>query len=480
MIVFVFFLIIFLFVLIQKTSYQEEIEEKIVREPLVAGTWYPGNKLTLTKTVDDYLANAREVEIDGSIKALIVPHAGYIYSGQVAAQGFNRLEKDYKRVILIGTNHVSGVNVQGISVPKFTHYKTPLGEVKVSSIAKELLKNSLFVNVPEAHTAHILEIELPFLQRKLTDFEIIPLVTGGLSLDQIQQAADILSEYVDDDTLIVISSDLSHYHTYDEAVSLDTTCINSIEALDFWEATNCEACSLYAILILMDIAKQKNWQAKIIDYKNSGDTAGDKSRVVGYSAIVFYGEEKEPLTKHEQEILLTLARDTLEKYLTEGKKPKVDETQLTPALKKVQGCFTTLNKYHQLRGCIGHILPQEELYKCVMDNAVNAAVNDRRFHPVTYDELEDIVIEISVLSVPERLGFSSGEDLKNKLRPMVDGVVLKQGWRQSTYLPQVWEQLPEKEQFLSSLCRKGGMALDCWQDTSTEVSTYQAFVFEEE
>ena len=132
-----------------------------------------------------------------------------------------------------------------------------------------------------------------------------------------------------------------------------------------------------------------------------------------------------------------------------------------------------------LRGCIGHILPQEELYKCVMDNAINAAANDPRFQPVTEDELDDIDIEISVLTVPEKLDFSSGEDLKNKLKPMVDGVVLKRGFFQATYLPQVWEQLPAKELFLTNLCQKGGMSADCWNETSTEVYTYQAFVFAE-
>ena len=223
-------------------------------------------------------------------------------------------------------------------------------------------------------------------------------------------------------------------------------------------------------------------------YANSGDITGDNSAVVGYSAIAFVeqhekdknNEKKELLAKEEQKTLLKLARNTIETYLKTGKKPNVDETKLTPTLKKVQGCFTTLNKNHDLRGCIGHILPQEELYKCVMDNAISAAVSDPRFNQVGYNELKDIKIEISVLTVPKKLKFSSGEDLKNKLRPMIDGVVLKKGWHQSTYLPQVWEQLPNKEEFLSSLCVKGGMDSNCWQDTKTEVSTYQAFVFEEE
>jgi len=476
----IFFIIIIVLALIifAPPSLKTPHKEKVIREPIVAGTWYPGNKEELKSSVNKYYKNSEKLNIS-NIKALIVPHAGYAYSGQVAANGFNQLNKDYKKVFIIATNHAQGAYVNGISIPDVTHYKTPLGQLKISEIASELLKQDLFVNVPQAHTTHVIEIELPFLQQKLKDFEIIPLVTGSLNLEQIKQAADILSKYIDEDSLIVVSSDLSHYHPYEDAVKLDTVCIKNIESMNFEESAKCEACGIYAILILMDIAKRNEWNARIIDYKNSGDVSGDKSRVVGYSSIVFYPKKEKLLTKNEQDFLLELARETVENYVKNKKKPKIDETKLTPALKKVQGCFVTLNKNHNLRGCIGHILPKEELYKCVIDNAVNAAVNDHRFNPVTENELNEIQIEISVLTVPQRLEFSSGEDLKNKLKPNIDGVVLKKGFYQSTYLPQVWEQLSDKELFLSNLCMKGGMALNCWKDTSTEVYTYQTFVFEE-
>lgn len=453
-------------------------EEKIVREPAVAGTWYPGDKVQLSSLVEGYFSKAEEIELAGVVKGIIVPHAGYVYSGQVAAEGFKQLKENYKKVFIISTNHAQGANIQGISVPDVTHYKTPLGEVKVSKIAKELMKYDLFLNVPEAHTTHVIEIELPFLQEKLGEFEIIPMVTGGLSYEQIVEAADIISQYLDDETLIVISSDLSHYHPYDEAVGLDTECIKNIEALNFQEAAKCEACSLYAIFILMELAKRNGWQAKIIDYKNSGDTAGDKSSVVGYSSIVFYGEIEKELNEGEKNFLLKLARKKLESIYTE-EDVVVDSSELTPNLKKVQGCFTTLNENGNLRGCIGHILPHTELYKCVLENVENAALHDSRFKPVTQDELKDIEIEISVLSVPEKLDFSSPDGLLEKLRPLVDGVVLKYGLKQATYLPQVWEQLPDKEVFLTQLCIKSGSSADCWKDDNVEIFTYHANVFDE-
>ncbi|MBU0979239.1 MAG: AmmeMemoRadiSam system protein B [Nanoarchaeota archaeon] len=460
-------------VILLRNGNSEINEDRNVRQAAVAGTWYPGSKSDLEKSVDDYFAKAAEPDLEKDIKGLIVPHAGYVYSGQVAAQGFNQLTKQYDKVFILASNHAQGVDVKGISVPDFTHYSTPLGEVKVSEIAQELLDHDLFVSVPAAHTTHVIEIELPFLQQKLGDFEIIPLVTGPLNFEQIQQAADILSQYIDSRSLIVVSSDLSHYHPYDEALLLDTTCIKEVEAQDFEGAAKCEACGLYAMFILLELSKRNGWQAKIVDYKNSGDTSGDKSSVVGYSSIIFY---EQLLTEEEKTTLLKLARQQLESIYGEV---EMEEYELTPNLRKVQGCFSTLNKDSNLRGCIGHILPQEELYKCVMDNIQNAALHDARFQPVTEQELEDIEIEISVLTVPEKLPFESGEDLLQKLRPGIDGVVLKKGFRQSTYLPQVWDMFPDAETFLSSLCMKGGMPVDCWQDTSTEVLTYQAIVFDE-
>jgi len=198
---------------------------------------------------------------------------------------------------------------------------------------------------------------------------------------------------------------------------------------------------------------------------------------VGYSSIVFFENKQNDLSHNEKDYLLRLARQKLNS-IYDDKEINLDTKELTPNLEKVQGCFTTLNKNKNLRGCIGHILPQEELYKCVMDNIENAALNDRRFQPVIEDELDELEIEISVLSVPEKLEFSSPEDLLNKLRPMVDGVVLKSGFYQSTYLPQVWESFPSKELFLSSLCQKARLSHDCWK-SNIEVLTYQANVFDE-
>jgi AmmeMemoRadiSam system protein B/AmmeMemoRadiSam system protein A len=469
---------------------------KRVREPAFAGTWYPGTANELNNTVQEYFDNVKKLELNGTIKAIIVPHAGIEYSGQAAAAAFRQLEdQDYKTVIIIGPSHTDYFS--GALISNFTHYKTPLGLVNVSDKAKELLNEDLFQLNPKAEQdEHDIEIELPFLQETLNNFEILPIIIGAsTSQEELRQIALTLNKYVDDATLIVVSSDFTHYgNSYgyvpftnnisDNLKALDFGAISKISDIDpdgfidYYEKTGVTICGRMPIAILLYMLDNSHTQPQILYYDTSGRMTGDFSTSVSYVAMAFTGKQSE-LTNKEQAFLLKLARDTLETYLKTGKKPEVDKSELTPALEKVQGCFTTLNKFNNLRGCVGHILPQEELYKCVMDNAINAAVHDIRFNPVQYAELKDIDIEISVLTIPQPLEFTSGDDLLNKLRPMIDGVVLKRGFHQSTYLPQVWEDLPDKKVFLESLCRKGGMAEDCWQDTSTEVYTYQAFVFDE-
>ncbi|MBW2989851.1 AmmeMemoRadiSam system protein A, partial [Candidatus Woesearchaeota archaeon] len=391
------------------------------------------------------------------------------------------------------------------SILDVTHYRTPLGEVKLSKDAEKLLEEEMIKTVPEAHAKeHCLEIELPFLQKKLTDLEVVPIIVGRIDPTSFK---DSLAGYIDEKTLVVVSVDLSHYHPYEEAKQLDYYTIDRILSKDYEGIFKAEIDAPWAVSTLLMIAKEKGWKPYLLYYANSGDVSGDKSSVVGYAAMAFVdkgtgkernvegkadvGGEKEPsgelegekgseLSDKEKELLLGLARYSAENYLKAGKKTGVDESKLTAPLKKVQGCFTTFTKDDNLRGCIGHILPQEELYKCVMDNAINAALNDRRFDPVSYDEMKGIKIEISVLSVPEKVEFDSGDELLEKLRPMIDGVVLKQGFKQSTYLPQVWSNFNSKEEFLGSLCMKGGMGQPCWKDGSTEVHTYQAVVFGEE
>jgi AmmeMemoRadiSam system protein A len=300
--------------------------------------------------------------------------------------------------------------------------------------------------------------------------------------------AQAVATQLDDKTLIVVSSDLSHYHPYNDAVVLDTRCVKAMCNLDIADMESQEACGKLPILALLHLAHQNGWQARLLDYRNSGDTSGDKSRgVVGYSAIAFFAPARENSTTTEnyaapeRKLLLDLARRTLTfvvtnpslsgfEFNTKGMPTKLTETK---------ACFVTLTENGELRGCIGHILPQEPLYQAVEDNARNAAIRDPRFVPVQPGETGKIKIEISVLTEPKPLQFTSPEDLLAKLQPDKDGVVLKIDGRGATFLPQVWEQLPDKVEFLNRLSEKAGCAPGDWRGKDVSVSIYHVEAFKE-
>ncbi len=487
-----FIVFIFLYPSISKklAANEEKITRKIKR-PAVADRFYPASKEVLSSMIDDYFQRVETTPVE-NIRGLVSPHAGYIYSGPVAAYGYSLLQgKTFDTVIVMGPSH--HVRFKGASIPDATHIETPLGLVEVSPKTRELLKEKYFGCTPEAHTAeHSVEVQIPFLQEALKDFKIIPIVTGDVDPEKL---ADILMKYVDDKTLIVASSDLSHNLPYDEATKIDKFYVRSIINLNpslfnFFNPM-LRPCGRTPISVLVAIAEKKGWSAKALDYRNSGDITGEKStRIVGYTSIVFYkskaGEEVaktayQPITlkEEEQKFLLKLARESIENIL-QGKEPEINTEELSENLRTISGVFVTLTKNGKLRGCIGDLLPLEELYKGVMQNAVRAAVRDRRFLPVKLEEMEDIDIEISILSMPRKLKFKSPQELLEELTPNKDGVILIVGERSATYLPQVWEKIPDKEEFLSRLSVKAGLRSDSWKRGDAKIFTYQAQAFEEE
>ncbi|MBD3156131.1 MAG: AmmeMemoRadiSam system protein B [Candidatus Aenigmarchaeota archaeon] len=443
--------------------------KKDIRPSVVAGQFYPKKKEELEKMINDFLLKAK-VRNYPKVTGLIVPHAGYIYSGPVAAEAFKQINQDIKEVIILAPTH--HIRFQGASIGKFEYYSTPLGKVELSDKVENLLKEEIFVSVPDTHKReHSIEVEIPFLQEVLGDFKIIPIITGSVDPKKL---ADTLMNYVNEGTLIVVSSDLSHYHSYESAVELDRSCINNIINFDFDELEEREACGKVPILTLMYLADKLDWEGKLVDYRNSGDTAGNNNRVVGYTSIVFY---RPPLKREDQEFLLNLSRKTIDNYLKNGSKPKLNRREISQELKKPSGCFVTLFKEGQLRGCVGCIFSEKELYQSIIENTINAAFKDARFPPVTEDEIDDIKIEISILSDPKELSFKDSEELLSKLTPIKDGVLLENGPRSATYLPQVWKQLPDKEEFLCRLCMKAGLPPESWKENDTKIKIYRDFAF---
>ena len=505
-----------------------------MREPAVAGAFYRRGKDLLREQVERCFSlplgpgKVPSVSRPGArkIKGAVFPHAGYEYSGPIAANAYQTVSgRSFDTVIILAASHYA--DFRGVSVPASDAYETPLGKVPVSEKAKLLAKQSPFVFEPKCFVQrpqwsgiaskpappagedtpetweHSVEVQVPFLQKTLRDFKILPVIFGDADPEKVAKA---LADIVDEKTLVVASTDLSHYQAYDEAKTMDQRtvkwiCSMDVEPLQAREARE-SACGRMPVLTLMHLAKLKGWTPQLLDYRNSGDTSGDKGRgVVGYAAIVFTGPASkakqvasaaaapaatatEPkaaaqFTAEERKFLLDLARQTLKSVTAGGGLPKPKADIIPARLKESKGCFVTLTENGQLRGCIGNILPAGPLCEAVMENAQSAALRDFRFAPVTPGEVDKIHIEVSVLTEPQPLEFKSPEDLFAKLRPHKDGVVLKIGFRSATFLPQVWEQLPDKVQFLSHLAQKAGCEPGAWRGKDVSVSVYHVEAFAE-
>jgi len=478
------FLIIFFASLLVSLFTFESFPSENIRMPVCAGKFYPATQSELKQTIDTLTQKAKQTTVkipsNKELKAIILPHAGYIYSGFTAAHASNVLsEKQFNKVILLGPDHRVGFRNCAISNVK--GYQTPLGLIMLHEDTKILLKKSnLFQYIqPFDEVEHSLEVILPFLQYYLKDFELVPIVMGRTS--EINTIADAIEPLLDLDTLLVVSSDLSHFLPYSKAVARDKETIDIIlnfKPEELKKRENC-ACGKIPILILMEIARRHEWQPVLLNYSNSGDTAGDCSKVVGYAAIAYFS--KTSLNKKQGAILVKLARKTIMEKL--GLNMKSDKArQLSDALKNScfnerRGTFVTLKIDGRLRGCIGSLTSNESILTGIRRNALNAAFRDPRFPPLTTDEFEHVDIEISILTKPKPLEYTDYSDLLSKLRVNVDGVIIRKRRAGATFLPQVWKQLPEPEKFLSRLCAKAGLSADSWKNTKLEVLTYQVQYF---
>lgn len=464
-----------------------------IRKPSYAGSFYPSDKSEIEKTINILTSKAKQTRFNipsgKSLKAIILPHAGYIYSGLTASHASIVLNKNrFSKVILLGPDH--RVGFAGCAISDSDIYENPLGQVRLHKDAQKLrLQKEIFSSIPASDkNEHSLEVVLPFLQTYLKNFELVPIVVGSVDYNKIAGAIDMLT---DDKTLLVASSDLSHFLQYNDAVSRDKETINAILNLEKEKLIKSDnsACGKTPILIIMSLAGKYGWKPVLIHYSNSGDTAGDRSRVVGYASIAFYGEpsmENEnisnSLNEKQGQILLKLARKTISEEL--GIKPKSDKELLASDLedksfKRRSGTFVTLKIHNQLRGCIGNLDASGQIIEGVKRNAINAAFNDFRFSPLTLKEFDKVEIEISILSEPEPLEYKDSNDLIKKLRPGVDGVIIRKGRASATFLPQVWEQLKRPEDFLSHLCTKAGLPSDSWKNSKLEVLIYNVQYFEE-
>jgi AmmeMemoRadiSam system protein B/AmmeMemoRadiSam system protein A len=432
-----------------------------VRAAAVAGTFYPDQPAQLQNEVDAMLLQARS---DAPCpKAIVAPHAGYVYSGSIAAEVYARVRngaKTISRVVLLGPSH--RVGFAGIATTAAHFYQTPLGQVPLDTAATGEIEQLPGVQTMEqAHAEeHSLEVHLPFLQRCLDSFCLIPLVVGDATPETVARVIQTL--WGGPETLLVISSDLSHYLPYEDALARDTETTGLIEAR--WTGlTGSQACGCKPLNGLLRVLRERNLDIETVALKNSGDTAGSRDRVVGYGAWVVE-EETSTLSTAQRQQLLYLARTMILHTLHKGGDYDIKLNQYHQQLREQRGSFVTLSRRGSLRGCIGSLAATRPLVLDVAHNAAAAAFKDPRFKPLQAGEFTDLDIHISVLNPARPLAVESRQELLETLRPGVDGLILQEGNKRSTYLPSVWKSIADPQRFISELRIKAGLPAEGWSD----------------
>lgn len=423
------------------------------RAAAVAGLFYPADPHALRTDLEDLFGSVGDAAPRlGFPKVLIVPHAGYIYSGGVAARAYEELAPArgiVRRVVMLGPVH--RVPVRGLAVPSDAAFATPLGLVPIDRAALETVKRlpQVVTSDPAHALEHALEVQLPFLQRQLGEFALVPFAVGEATLAEVAQVLDAL--WGGEETLIVLSTDLSHYHGYAEARAIDGATVARIGrfATDLHHE---EACGATPLNGLLDVAARRKLGIELLAACNSGDTAGGKGRVVGYSAFALYEPGSAVGLEEAGRTLLAIARAAPEAKLF-GAARSVE----APWLRQIAATFVTLKRDGQLRGCIGSLEAHRSLGIDVAENALAAAFRDPRFPPVSAAEWPGVRVEVSLLTPAKPLRFADEDDLVAQVRAGEDGLILECDGRRGTFLPQVWETLPDKRQFLHELVRKAGL-----------------------
>jgi MEMO1 family protein len=459
-----------------------------IRKSILAGSWYPGAPEALRSQIQGFIkAVPDRPEITGELIALIVPHAGYVYSGPVAAHAYKLLfAQPFTRVVIIAPSHRHPF--KGASIDLKTAYETPLGVIPVDRLLAQSLfeKSSIFKYIPQGHDQeHSLEIQLPFLQETLGKFSMVPIIQGSQDPSTCEEMARTLAEVLKGKkVLLVASSDLSHFHPYEQAKALDKKVWKRVEAFDerglMQDMTQdqVEACGGGPIVTVMKTARLLSAdRALVLNYANSGDVTGDRSGVVGYMSAAFFksspekGKNKENVfSREEKDFLHRLARGAIEHHLLGGPMPTRDGEPRR--LSEKRGAFVTLKTHGQLRGCIGHIQALKPLSQTIIDMAQAAAFQDPRFPPLSQQELKNLSIEISALTPLRQI-----QDIK-EIQVGKHGLFIERGFNSGLLLPQVAAEYGWNTQtFLEQTCQKAGLPKDAWKDSKTKIQIFSAEIF---
>ena len=442
-----------------------------VRPPAVAGAFYPDDPGELRAAVASHVGICPPSSDTGghhavtglpAPDALVVPHAGYVYSGGVAGAGYRAVvgrRGSLRRVVVVGPAHRVPVARPGIGVSTASAWRTPLGDAPLdTAVAASLVAAGLAVPSDDAHAPeHSLEVQVPFLQEALGGVPIVPLVVGRALTEDVAAAIDFLWD--GPDVLVVASSDLSHYHEDATARARDAATAAAILEERVDDIGPYDACGALPIRGLLAAAAHRGLGPRCLAMATSADVSGDTERVVGYGAFAL--GPPPPLNDRDRHWLASLARRAIAHELGTGDAYPLADADVPERVRTPGASFVTLERGEELLGCIGSLEPRAPLWHDVARNARAAAFDDPRFGRITPDELEEARVEISVLSPLVEIPAADRTDVERQVRPGVDGVLLAAGDHRGTFLPAVWAKLPEPEQFVGQLVRKAGLA-EAW------------------
>ena len=459
------------------------------RPPAVAGQFYSASPRQLRSQFQGWLQGRPVDQAHPCPKLMMVPHAGFMYSGSVAASAYALLaphRSQIRRVILLGPAH--RVALHGLALPAVDAFDTPLGSVPLDRESMERIADLPQVRISDlAHAQeHSLEVQLPFLQEALDSFSLVPLVVGNATPDEVAEVLDRL--WGSDETVIIISTDLSHFLDYAQAESRDLRTLSRILSMDATLDPE-DACGARPVNGALRAAARHGLRPRLLERCNSGNVTGDHGRVVGYAALAFSpnpaasgsitGEKSDQESLAEGELLgralLARARNAIAGRLGYS---AVEEPH-HPAVHLPGATFVTLHHEGRLRGCIGRLESGDHTLETdVRQNACRAAFEDPRFDPVGSEEWPGLSLEVSLLEPPRPMVFDSEHHALTQLKPGSDGVIFSWRHYRSTFLPQVWDQLPTVEAFMAALKRKAGLPESFWAE-DVELACYRVRVFRE-
>jgi len=439
-----------------------------IKEPAVADMFYSANADVLRKQIKEFEDKNRN-SYSYKTRAVIVPHAGLVYSGELAYAGINQLDRNVKNIFIFAPAH--RVGFEGIALTTYDEWKTPLGTIQINQgVNKELEQDFGARFFDEGHREeHAIEVEVPIIQSIFSDVKIIPVLVGKENPKKITEI--IAKYYPDKENGFIVSSDLSHFLNDNDAKKIDGETAQMIETGSVHNFRYEQACGAIGIYGLTEFANLMNYSLIRIDMFNSSLTSGDKSRVVGYGSWFLYeGEKNTFLKEYYSDFMLDLCKKVI--------RSKFDKntfyTNHPPVFNEQGACFVTLKKDGRLRGCIGSIIAHQPLINDLVQHAKDAAFHDPRFNPVEESEVDSLTMDISLLSDPKPMSFKDETDLLEQIVPYKDGIIIKDKGYQAVYLPSVWEELPDKELFLKSLKMKAGLPPEHFS------KTFEAFRFKTE